>query len=245
MEEKILARSLKYKVLNIPQMSRKKTVLVAIASWVLFMVLINVIGFSLFGVLVMGAALYFIKLCEITVTDKRIYGKAFFGKRFDLPIESVLSVSTLPVIKSVSVITSSGKISLFGIKNADEICSVINGLLADIKNGKSVVSEPEYAAETVTESKSEKFDQLKEYKNLLAQGIITQAEFDALESVGYDNCGYDCRCDDEEEETFEVACPTCGAIINVNESTVEKGNINCPMCGDKFEFEVEYEDDEN
>ncbi len=73
-------------------------------------------------------------------------------------------------------------------------------------------------------------------------------DLDALESYVYDDddcdCDCDCCCDDEDDEFFEVECPACGEVINVDEGILESGSIECPNCGENLEFDIEYEDDD-
>ena len=110
---------------------------------------------------------------ELTVTDKRIYGKVAFGKRVDLPVDSVSATSTIRMLKGVSVSTSSGRISFLVVKNADEIYKVVSNLLIERQQKKfnTVV--------TATAPMSDGADQLRKYKDLLDSGVITQEEFDA------------------------------------------------------------------
>ena len=68
---------------------------------------------------------------ELTVTDKRIYGKVAWGKRIDLPVDSVSAIATIRILKGVSVSTSSGRISFRVIKNADEICVMHEGRIVE------------------------------------------------------------------------------------------------------------------
>ena len=74
-------------------------------------------------------------------------------------------------------------------------------------------------------------------------------DLDALESYVYDDddCDCDCDCDcccDDEDEFFEVECPACGEIINVDEGILESGSIQCPNCNENLEFDIEYEDED-
>ena len=46
---------------------------------------------------------------ELVITDKRVYGKAIFGKRVDLPLDKVSAVGT-SFLKGIDVGTSSGRI---------------------------------------------------------------------------------------------------------------------------------------
>ena len=111
--------------------------------------------------------------CDIIVTDKRVYGKAGFGKRVDLPIDSISAVGT-SVFKGLTVATSSGRISFVAIKNRDEIHKEISKLL--VERQKQNTTPAQTAVPTSTTSNA---DELKKYKELLDSGVITQEEFDA------------------------------------------------------------------
>ena len=121
-----------------------------------------------------GALIYlWLRSYELTVTDKRIYGKVAFGKRVDLPVDSVSATATIRLFKGVSVSTSSGRISFLMVKNADEIYKVVSKLLIERQQEKI------NTAFIPAASKSDEADQLKKYKDLLDSGVITQEEFDA------------------------------------------------------------------
>lgn len=129
--------------------------------------LIPVVFFSLVG----GLVYLCLRSYELNVTDKRIVGKVAWGKRVDLPVDSV--TATAKIRRGVSVSTASGRISFLMIKNAEEIYETISNLL--IKRQQERTSN---TAPTVFQQNDEA-DQLKKYKDLLDGGIITQDEFDA------------------------------------------------------------------
>ena len=106
---------------------------------------------------------------ELTVTDKRIYGKTAFGIRVDLPADSISAIGT-SWLKSIVVATSSGKISFLLIKNRDEIHKSVSNLIINRQNRSTADSSPTPTINT---------DELKKYKELLDMGVITQEEFDA------------------------------------------------------------------
>ena len=108
---------------------------------------------------------------SLTVTDKRVYGKAAFGKRVDLPLDMVSAVGT-SALKGISVGTSSGRIKFKLIKNRDEIHSTLSKLLMDRQQAekKRTVSQPVVSASNA--------DELEKFKKLLDSGVITQEEFD-------------------------------------------------------------------
>jgi len=110
---------------------------------------------------------------EVTVTDKRVFGKSGFGKRVDLPLDSISAVGT-GAFNGLAVATSSGKIKFMGIKNRDEIHEVIGDLLLERQNKPSAA--PTTIKQEVQQSSA---DELKKFRELLDSGIITQEEFDA------------------------------------------------------------------
>ena len=109
---------------------------------------------------------------KLTVTNKRIYGKTSFGRRVDLPLDSVSAVG-LGAFKSIAVATSSGKIKFAFIENCDSIHAAISDLLVKRQTQQPT---PAPVAQPAAQSAA---DELKKYKELLDSGVITQEEFDA------------------------------------------------------------------
>jgi len=132
-------------------------------------------GFIPFIVFDLLGGLVYLWLCsyELIITDKRIFGKAAWGKRVDLPVDAVSATAKIGLLKGVSVSTSSGKISFLAIKNADEIYKVVSNLLIERQQKK------EQDTNSSITPKVDEADQLKKYKELLDSGVITQEEFDA------------------------------------------------------------------
>lgn len=117
-----------------------------------------------------GLALLFHNLfdkCALTVTSKRVYGEAAFGRKMDLPLDKVSAVATC-AFSGVVIATSSGRIKFRRCKNKEEVFNAVSALLM-----KRQASPAVQTAETNTA------DELKKYKDLLDSGVITQAEFDA------------------------------------------------------------------
>lgn len=108
----------------------------------------------------------------ITVTDKRVYGTALWGKRVDLPLDAISAIS-ITNDKGICVATSSGRISFKMIENNEAVHSAISNLLI-ARQGKQPVAP--VVKQEIAKSDA---DELKKYKDLLDSGIITQEEFDA------------------------------------------------------------------
>lgn len=49
--------------------------------------------------------------------------------------------------------------------------------------------------------------------------------------------GHEDHCCDEIY--YEVTCPTCGNVINLDDDMVALGEIDCPNCGEKLEYDLE------
>lgn len=107
---------------------------------------------------------------KLTVTNKRVYGNTSFGKRVDLPLDMISAVGT-SVFKSIAITTSSGAIKFAMIDNRNDIYDTISNLLMDRQKHSSTPTTP-------TPSTSNA-DELKKYKELFDNGVITQEEFDA------------------------------------------------------------------
>jgi hypothetical protein len=107
---------------------------------------------------------------ELTVTDKRVFGKAVFGKRVDLPLDSISAVGT-SAFKGIGVTTSSGAIKFSPIKNCHQIHEEISKLL--------IARQEKPTTAMKQETSKSNADELKKYKELLDAGIISQEEFDA------------------------------------------------------------------
>ena len=122
--------------------------------------------------LIGGLIYLWLRSYELTVTDKRIYGKVAFGKRVDLPVDSISATATIRLLKGVSVSTSSGRISFRIIKNVNEIYKVINNLIIERQQEKS------NRADISNTPNCDEADKLKKFKELLDSGVITEEEFD-------------------------------------------------------------------
>ena len=48
--------------------------------------------------------------------------------------------------------------------------------------------------------------------------------------------------EDDEEDFFEIPCPTCGEDLVVDDETLAAGVVDCPACGGKFALSFEDEE---
>lgn len=106
----------------------------------------------------------------LTVTDRRVYGTAKWGKRIDLPLDKISAVATAK-LGGIAVSTSSGAIRFLGIKNNLAIHETISKLLMERQTKPAPFTNATNMPQTKTE-------ELRDLKKLLDDGIISQAEFD-------------------------------------------------------------------
>ena len=111
---------------------------------------------------------------ELTVTNRRVFGKSSWGKRVDLPLDSISAVGT-GWMKSISVTSSSGAIKFGMIKNRDEVHKAISDLLIE----RQEKAKTEMTTSIRQEIPQSNADELTKFKGLLDQGVISQEEFDA------------------------------------------------------------------
>ncbi|MCI5499619.1 MAG: zinc-ribbon domain-containing protein [Clostridiales bacterium] len=60
--------------------------------------------------------------------------------------------------------------------------------------------------------------------------------FDDFDEDDDESCGGCCSMLDDD--FFEIACPSCGEDIVIDESVLDIGEVTCPNCGDKFSMDL-------
>ncbi|MCQ2440725.1 MAG: hypothetical protein MJ076_02360 [Clostridia bacterium] len=63
-----------------------------------------------------------------------------------------------------------------------------------------------------------------------------------LEDVVYEDgcdCDCDCDCGCNDDELYEIECPSCHDIIYLDEDMIDEGSIVCPNCQTPLEFDFD------
>ena len=175
MEEKVLVESKRVNLLLGCGVLLGVFFVISVLLSVILNYSISVLFWLFLPLLIISTLIYimFSKM-ELTVTDKRVFGCALFGKRVDLPLDSISAVGT-SIFYGITVSTASGVIKFRFIKNNIEIHSVISKLLVE-RQGKEKTVTTTTIKQEIPQSNA---DELKKYKDLLDSGVITQEEFDA------------------------------------------------------------------
>lgn len=129
-------------------------------------VIVLVILAAVIGV---ASALYLMdKKTELIIQKNAIIGKMSNGKTVQFLLRDIKSVETTKT-QGLKITGAGIKYEIHLIENGEELKSTIMGMLANVSKEKTVV-----ATAPVSDAKS-----IKEYKELLDSGIITQEEFEA------------------------------------------------------------------
>ncbi len=70
-------------------------------------------------------------------------------------------------------------------------------------------------------------------------------DLDALETEVYGDDDFDDFEDygEDEDELYEVTCPSCGDTFKVSEDMLDDGETTCPACGQTLEFDLQIDQD--
>ncbi len=136
-------------------------------------------------------------------------------------------------------------------KAEGKMISAIVDLLGDVTRRLSDVEETTIAI-------SDELDEIEEDLDAIEDFILDEDEDEDFEDYDDDDeddgfFAFEDAMDNEPEEGFdfgdedstiyEVEC-ACGEIIDFDEETLEAGSIICPNCGEKLEFSLEEDEDE-
>lgn len=115
-------------------------------------------------------------------------------------------------------------------KDETTVIKKIVELLSDVSNA---VDDFSALSEEVVDSLDEMDEAIADLEDEV------YGEYDDFDD-DYDEC--DC---DDEDVYYEVTCPNCGEIINLEEDVLLCGETSCPKCGEALEFDFsELMDDE-
>ena len=91
---------------------------------------------------------------------------------------------------------------------------------------------------------SDELDEIEETLDAMEDFLLDE-EFDEEDDEDEDDEEDDDFDFDDDEVIYEVECPACGEIINIDEEMLEAGSIACPNCGEELEFDLDDEEEED
>lgn len=117
---------------------------------------------------------------------------------------------------------------------------LIEALIDLVDEMAASVTDIEDMSYAITEELDAIEDELDAIEEVLDEDFEDEYEDDD-EYDDEDDEGYEF----DDEVIYEVKCPTCGEVINLDEEMLEAGGIECPNCGEKLEFDAsDVEEDE-
>ena len=126
--------------------------------------------------------------------------------------------------------------------NISEKVAYLKGLaegmeLEDSKEGKLIKVMMD-----ILDDMAEEIYDTEDYCDELSEQIdAVDEDLAGLESYVYgddDYCDCDC-CGDDDDECYEVECPSCHDVIYLDDDMIEEGKIECPNCGAELEFDFD------
>ena len=117
---------------------------------------------------------------------------------------------------------------------------MISGIVDLLQDMTSSIGDLEENAIAVSDELDEIEDDLDAIEEFLMDEDDEDEDEDDVVDFSDDD-GEDFEYD--EDATYEVTCPKCGEVIEVDEETLLNESIDCPKCGEPLEFEFD-EDDE-
>ena len=91
--------------------------------------------------------------------------------------------------------------------------------------------------EDVVDAICDELDVIEEDLETVEEYLLDE-EDDDYDDDDYDEDEYDFG----DDTIYEVKCPTCGTVIDLDEEMLEVGSIECPDCGEELEFDLDDEE---
>lgn len=106
-----------------------------------------------------------------------------------------------------------------------------NKLLLGMLNSLETLAEAVIDLQQQNEQLAAELDDVYEELTALTEDFVAEDE-----SEEYDS---------DEEELYQVICPTCGEIIYLDEELLSEGSTVCHACGEELEFDKSSLDSED
>ena len=90
--------------------------------------------------------------------------------------------------------------------------------------------------EDVVDAVCDELDSIEEDLDTIEEYLLDEEDDDEDEDEDWND---EDEFDFGDETIYEVKCPSCGSVINLDEDMLEAGAIDCPDCGEELEFDVD------
>ena len=102
-----------------------------------------------------------------------------------------------------------------------------------------VLDEMAKTVQSLTEANAQMCDVIESIDEDLSQ-VEEDLYGDEDEDEEDEDGDFDIEDDDEDDDgdLYEVTCPSCGEVFDVDEFMLDEGEITCPHCGERLEFDL-------
>ena len=92
--------------------------------------------------------------------------------------------------------------------------------------------------EDVVDAVCDELDSIEEDLDAIEDYLLDEEEDEDEDDEDEDDYDF------EDEVIYEVKCPSCGAVIDLDEEMLDAGAIECPDCGEELEFDADEAEEE-
>lgn len=99
--------------------------------------------------------------------------------------------------------------------------------------------------EDVVDCISDELDSIEDELDNIDDYLLDEDDYeDEEEEDDFEDFDDEDEYDFGDETIYEIKCPTCGEVINLDEEMLDEGSTVCPSCGEELEFDMEEEEPE-
>ena len=115
--------------------------------------------------------------------------------------------------------------------NEGKMIAALVDIVADIAGSISDLEENAIAV-------SDELDEIEETLDAMEDFLLDEMDEEDDEDFADEDEDDDYDFSDDDI-IYEVECPSCGEIINIDEDMLDAGSIACPNCGEELEFDLD------
>ncbi len=134
------------------------------------MIFFSSIGSISISLAIAALILFGVGVFELAVTEKRVSGKIKFWKNVDLPVDSITAIG-FGIFQSITITTASGAIYFPFLNNKYAVYNELLKLIMARQDNSKTNCNSQMSVSNA--------DELKKFKSLTDEGVITQEEFEA------------------------------------------------------------------
>ena len=123
------------------------------------------------------------------------------------------------------------------------LIDLVDDMAKTVEDHEEAIDEIDGAIDELIDYADELDDDLAAVEEFLDEECECECDGDCENCDACDDCDLACDCEgiEEDEEYYEVVCPSCGETVCFDTS-IDTENLVCPACREKFSCIVEEDD---